>query len=386
MIRRLTLALLAAAPLPALANDSTAELGTGGLIMSRNDVIYMEKENLRIAEDGVEVDYVFRNHSDEDITSIVAFPMPDVEGNPWWMPAIPDDSHDNFLGFEVNIGGKPVQANLEQRAFAVGIDVTADLAKQGIPLFPYGEDAYLALESLPDAIAMDWRERGIIMVEQWDDGSGMKSYRSPYWQLKSTYWWEAAFPAKSTVEVSHRYKPSVGATAGLTFFYDGKFQGESWEQYEAKYCIDEPFKRAVLKAAKANPDGYPELYENRISYVLTTGGNWGGGTIGDFTLTIDKGSTKNLVSFCGAGVKKIGPTTFQMKATDYYPARDVDVLILKPYDWDDEAASASRSADVTRPETPAERFGKRPAAPNAPEPPAASSMAPSSGAGDGGQE
>ena len=386
MIRRLMLALLAGAPLPALANDSTAELGTGGLILSRNDVIFMEKEDLRIAEDGVKVDYVFRNQSAADVDTIVAFPMPDVEGNPYWMPAIPRDTDDNFLGFEVTIDGKAVKTSLEQRVFAVDIDVTAELVAQNIPLYPYGEAAYTALETLPDDVAADWQRRGIIVVEEWDDGEGMKSHRSPFWKLKSTFWWNATFPAETSVAVSHRYQPSVGGTAGLSFFYDGKFEPDMLAEYTQKYCIDETFKRAILKAAKATADGYPKLYENRISYVLTTGGNWGGGTIGDFRLTVDKGDPKNLVSFCGTGVKKTGPTTFEMTATDYYPARDVDVLLLKPFDWDDDAASsAARSADVTRPPSPAERFGKRAASPKAPAAPPTAARTPMGGTGDGGE-
>ena len=63
--------------------------------------------------------------------------------------------------------------------------------------------------------------------------------------------------------------------------------------------------------------------------MLTTGANWGG-PIKDFTLTIDKGAPENLVSFCGEGVKKIGPTTFEMKATDFYPEKDIHILLLKP--------------------------------------------------------
>ena len=51
----------------------------------------------------------------------------------------------------------------------------------------------------------------------------------------------------------------------------------------------------------------------------------------DFTLTIDKGDAKNLVSFCWDGeVSKTGPTTFQMTAKDWYPpyGRELDILIL----------------------------------------------------------
>ncbi|OYX87727.1 MAG: hypothetical protein B7Y75_01670 [Azorhizobium sp. 35-67-5] len=71
------------------------------------------------------------------------------------------------------------------------------------------------------------------------------------------------------------------------------------------------------------------MSEARIAYILRTGANWYG-PIGDFTLTIDKGAPDNLISFCATGVKKIGPTTFQVKARDFFPERDLDILILKP--------------------------------------------------------
>ena len=346
MLRRLLLACLAALPLPALANDSVAELGAGGLALSRNDVIIMEREDLYISPEKVTVDYVFRNTSDAPVDTIVAFPMPDISGNPYWMPSIPNDKDDNFLGFSVSIGGKPVKPELEHKAFAVGIDVTAELKAQGVPLFPFGDEAFAALEKLPDAVASDWRTRGLLVIDEYDDGSGWKQVRSPYWQLKSTYWWRASFPAGKPVKVSHRYTPSLGASAGLSFFYDGAFQGETYGDYKAKYCMDKGFENAVLKAAKQNSEGYPQLYENRLSYVLTTGGNWAGGTIGKFKLTVDKSDTKNIVSFCGTGVRKTGPTTFEMIADDYYPARDIDVLILVPFEIDREA---SREAPMGAP-------------------------------------
>lgn len=359
-MRRIVLgALLAAAASPALANDSTAELGTGGLILSRSDVIWMEKENLSISMDKVTVDYVFRNQSDKDVETIVAFPMPDIEANEFYSIGIPQGTGDNFLGFTVKVDGKSVKPELEHKAMAVGIDVSKDLAAHNIPFFPFTEATYKALETLPEDVASDWRDRGIIQTIEYDDGSGMKEHRSPYWQLKSAYWWKAKFPANTQVKVAHEYQPSVGGTAGLTFFFDGEFQA-NYERYKLKYCIDRNVERAILKAAQANPDGYPQLTEARLSYVLTTGGNWATGTIGDFTLTIDKGRPDYIVSFCGTGVKKTGPTTFQMKATDYYPEHDVDVLILQPYSFDAPAQAPKGSAS----DVPAARkaAGRKPAA------------------------
>lgn len=347
MLRRLMLALAATLPVPAMANDSVAELGTGGLVLSRSDVVAMEKEDLYISPSKVTVDYVFRNMSKEDVETIVAFPMPDIEGNPYWMPAIPNDKSENFLDFAVRVDGKPRQTQLEHKAFAVDIDITEELEKHGVPLYPYGDAVFDALAKLPPKVAEDWRARGIIVIDEYDAGQGWQRVRSPFWKLKTTYWWRMTFPAGKPVKVAHQYKPSVGATAGLTFFYDGAFGGDTYADYKAKYCMDKPFENAILKAAKQNPDGYPPLYESRISYILTTGGNWAGGTIGKFRLTIDKGDTRNLVSFCGENVKKVGPTTFEMTADDYYPAKNVEVLLLANFDWN--AETASRAADVGAP-------------------------------------
>jgi hypothetical protein len=101
-------------------------------------------------------------------------------------------------------------------------------------------------------------------------------------------------------------------------------------EYKTKYCTDEAFISAVRKTLPnpQEPWGAP-FSESWISYVLTTGGNWSGGAIERFRLVVDKGSPANLVSFCGEDVTKIGPTTFEMVKTDFWPERDLEILILK---------------------------------------------------------
>jgi hypothetical protein len=332
-MRRVFLAAtLAASAAPALANDSVAELGTGGLVLSRTDVVEMQSEDLFLSRDRVTVDYVFRNSSDKDVETIVAFPMPDIEGNPNDIPSIPQEA-DNFLGFEATMDGKPLSPQLEQKAFAAGLDVSADLKANDVPFYPFGKAAVDALAKLPQNVADDWLARGIIVIDEYDDGSGWKSVRTPYWLLRSAYWWRATFPAGKAVRVSHRYKPSLGGTVGLTFYFDGRFQGQ-YDDYKRRYCMDAGFEKAVRKAESApGADGNPPLFEGRLAYVLTTGGNWATGHIGKFRLRVDKGFPRSLVSFCGKGVKKTGPTTFEMTAEDFYPEQDIDILFLdRPQD------------------------------------------------------
>ena len=317
---------------PARANDSIAEIKTGGLVLTRTDAISMDGEQLFISLNEIRVAYRFRNGTGKNIESTVAFPMPDVRFDPYEDTALPNLNSNNFLDFSVTIEGRPVAAKLEQRAFVSGHDVTPILRAHRIPLFPLGKAASDALATLPAATIEDWVRRGIVYMDRYDVGDGMKDHPTPHWTLKSSYWWRMTFPARRTIMVEHRYRPSVGGTVGVTFFERGKFGGPAYRDYRQRYCIDRAFEAAILSAMKRRGKEYPPFTENRISYVLRTANNWKG-PIGLFSVTIDKGNTKNLVSFCGHDVRRLTPTIFEMTIRNFHPQKDLDVLFLRPAGW-----------------------------------------------------
>jgi hypothetical protein len=312
---------------PGLANDTTAQLSTGGLIFVRTDAVAMESENLFISPDEVRVAYVFKNISDSDVDSVVAFPMPDIVANPYANVSIPHQASDNFLDFTVIVDDRPVQPALDQHAYAADVDVTADLKANRVPLYPHADDVEAAIARLAQGTLDDWVARGILIVDTYDAGEGMKEHYVPYWTLKSAYWWKMSFPRGKQVRVRHSYKPSVGGTVGLTFVEEGKVTGARLEAYRGRFCVDKSFEKAVQKAVDAAGEDATPFYENWISYVLVTGGNWAT-NIGTLKLTIDKGKPDSLVSFCGEGVRKTGPTTFEMTYEDYYPEKNIEILLL----------------------------------------------------------
>jgi hypothetical protein len=79
-MRLLTVAaslILAIAVPHAFADDAAASIGAGGLVvLKREDRITMAREVLTINPNKVKVDYEFRNDTDEDVTTVVAFPIP----------------------------------------------------------------------------------------------------------------------------------------------------------------------------------------------------------------------------------------------------------------------------------------------------------------------
>ncbi|MGO4352219.1 DUF4424 domain-containing protein [Rhizobium sp. RAF36] len=329
-----SLAILAAAAFaaPALANDTMAELKTGGLTFIESPDVSMESEALFISEKEVRVDYVFENSADKDVETLVAFPMPDLPGHVESDIAIANSGSDNFLDFTVTQDGKPIAPALQQRAIAASIDVTDDLKARNIPPLPFADGTYAALDKLPDDVKRDWLSRGVLYDDVYDnDGNGMKHHMTPLWTLRSTYWWKTVFPAKAKVTVSHRYTPSVGGTVAISFLEEGEAKGDRYADYVRRYCMDQGFVKVAQKLAKGQENSGPNYTESWISYILKTGANWNG-PIKNFKLTLDKGKAKNLISFCGTGVKKTGPTTFEMTATDFWPEQDLDILILNAPD------------------------------------------------------
>jgi hypothetical protein len=326
----IALAFVTLAALPALANDTSAELSTGGLIFVRNDDVDMLSEDLTISAREVSVRYRFLNRSDQDVTVLVAFPMPDIQvEGPDDIISVPTEDPVNFLAFSTTVNGAPVAAKVEQRVIAAGLDRTALLRSLGIPLAPHLTSTNEALDRLP---ADKWEELlrvGLAEIDEYDAGGGMKKHLEARWTLQTTYYWEQTFPAKAETAIAHRYKPSVGGSVQTALGSPDEAKEPWYEEYKEKYCFNNEFLAALERARKnANSTFGAPFAEERIDYILKTGANWSG-PIKEFRLVVDKGTADNLVSFCGDDVKKLSETRFEMKKSDYTPDGNLSVLILK---------------------------------------------------------
>src|SRR6478735_1832621 len=121
---------------PAYANDTTAELASGGLVFTKNADISMESEELTIATDQVNVRYVFLNESQNPVTVTVAFPLPDIDLSEAENYAIPTNDPVNFVAFQTKIDGKPVSFTINRRAFLGDKDVSATIKASGLAILP----------------------------------------------------------------------------------------------------------------------------------------------------------------------------------------------------------------------------------------------------------
>jgi len=314
MSRTLLLIAILGLATAALANDSVAETAAGGLVLRQSRDIDMVSEDLYLSRLEVRVRYVFRNRSPRPVRTIVAFPMPDrnlaaeEEGDIAW-PA----------EFRTRADGRAVTMRVERKAMLGGVDHSALLTRLGVPIA--GRDRDPALDRALAALARPARERLAAL--------GLAEGGRPLWTVRETWYWEQVFPAGRDLAVEHRYRPGLGGTVMTALGSRDVRDSDYGRQTIARYCIDEDFIATVERAARRSEGGMAPYAEDWLSYVLTTGANWRS-PIGDFRLVIDKGDPRNLVSFCGEGVRRISPTRFEIRRRNWRPTRDLHVLFLHP--------------------------------------------------------
>ncbi len=312
---------------PARANDSSAELSVGGLAFASNADVSMESEELTVTPEYVTVRYRFVNQSQKPVTLRVAFPLPDIdlaEGDNY---AFPSNDPVNFVGFETKVDGRPVKFDIVQRALLNEKDVSEALRSAGLPFLPVG-DYHKRLGELPP----DAKEKLVaagLLTPSGTNSQGQQLHDAT-WKVRTAVVRQQTFPPGKPVTVEHRYRTSLGISFDTPLrrgIRNNTAMEAEVQRYMTDYCLPADFLRGVDRLAGGAEGNVARLQERRISYVLKTGANWAG-PIKDFRLVVDKGKPERLVAFCGDNVRKISPTAFEIKATDFTPDKDLKILIV----------------------------------------------------------
>ena len=308
----------------AAANDSIAEMTAGGLVLKNSRNIDMLDEDLFVSADEIRVNYVFRNQARADQSVIVAFPMPDRN-----LSEEGESDISYVRDFMTTVEGRAVQTQVERKALLGTRDHTALLTRLGIPVAPpidyvegRADPVYAAFQRLSARGKQELQRLKLIEYSEADQ------YFRPQWTLKETYYWSQTFPAGRDLRIQHRYKPGAGGSVGSVLAISSLRNDPETRRYMREYCVDQAFMGGVERLSRAS-GGSQIVPETTVGYILKTGANWRA-PIRNFRLVVDKGRPDNLVSFCGTGVRKISPTRFEMRRTNWRPDRDLRVLILSP--------------------------------------------------------
>lgn len=313
----------------AQANDSAASIGLGGLVLQRNAAISMDSEDLYISQAEVRVRYRFTNRSARDVETLVSFPVPVLPGGvPGYLGDMEYPDFSKFK-FRTTVGGQPVKLDFSERAEIAGRDVSARLAALGWPKrwFNSFEDSVPFVEKLSSTERQTFRREGLLKPDPNDPASLI-----PAWSLVTHVTRRQLFPAGRTVEVTHAYAPIAGGSVGGGL-ERGLRRDEIFFEKQRKYCIDSDFTTSFDRRTAVRAGKQTHASEVWLDYILSSGANWRG-PIRDFRLVVDKGKADNMVSFCMDGVRKISPTQFEVRKTNFEPRRDLPVLIVEFHTMD----------------------------------------------------
>lgn len=281
--------------------------------MGHEPRITMAKEVLKISLDKVVVDYDFRNDSDQDVTTEVAFPIPDYD----FEPDGPSTRMEGFDDFKLWVNGDQTKFTMVVRAIVKGKDLTQLLNAVHVDIGSLGhlnENEYpVDLDKLSGLQRARLKQAGVI------DGDG-----EPLWTVRKKYYWKQTFPAHKTVHIRHEYTPVVGDTNSARYGID---RSDPDMVAELKsMCVEGPLLQRLTSIVHSKGKDAPYFY---VDFILTTANTWKT-PIEYFTLIVERPHEKDAmadyVSFCWDGpVTKIDTDHFEAHATNFIPKKELRV-------------------------------------------------------------
>jgi Domain of unknown function (DUF4424) len=333
-------------PCQGFADDSAASIAAGGLVARRETRIVMAKEVLRISPTKIVVDYDFRNDTDQDVTTEVAFPIPPYSYRPDSWPI----SSASFSDFKLFVEGRPTKFWTETKATLNGRDVTGILTNDKVDIASFGH-LYETNGTYPQIHTPDIER--LPKVEQHrlarlglfdaDEVWGL-------WEAHLQYHWTQTFPAHSTIHIRHEYTPVAGfQPLALDAFEDalthkeptGNAEDARYQREDLKllnkFCPEPSLLRASIRAITDNEDD-PLVYPMWVDFILTSANTWQR-PIKDFTLIVDRGmpvdgyhrpvkDRRYAISFCSpqnAPIEKLDADHFQVHLTNFVPASELHI-------------------------------------------------------------
>ena len=296
------------APAQAVAQNVGGEeaLAAGGLVLVANGDVRIESQDVTISAARIRIVQVMRNTADRDVNLLVSFPLPEIDTAWIWElpPLLPRSGDDNFVEASTTADGEPVHPRLDQRAIALGLDVTDSLRDYKIALFPYASGVLDKIARLPSGVKDDLIARGVLKA----NNQGLM----PAWVLRSTIHWRQRFAAGRQITLAHSYRPVVGRPTGAL------------APFEKSACLD----AAEARRLEGSAGGNKPARLTSVAFLATAGAAWSE-PIGRFKLTVEKSTPATTVVTCRAGLAVVSPLMLEWNARDHAHEDDLTILFVE---------------------------------------------------------
>lgn len=315
---------------PVFADDTSAGITAGGIQFKQTDHILMASEDLFISPSIIRVKFEFKNLTDQDYHTIVAFPLPSYQPQ----NQTQSDVGVNFDGaiaeqlgksFVLKINGQKKKSQEEIKAFNnKGEDVTNLLKKYDINIVN-GIKAENQIKTLSDTAIEELKNKGIYELLHFESEGDWHDLK---WEVRHIFYWDQVFPAGKVTRIEHEYQPMPTSSYATYLGTDSV----------KDFCIDPQAKDNLIaynqkryneetgKILENSTDGISFGYQD-IGYILKTGNNWAG-PIKKFHLTIEIGENDLAAFACFEGLKQTSARHLEAELRDFTPTHDLRVLFI----------------------------------------------------------
>lgn len=298
------------------ADDGASSIAVGGVVvMGHEPHITMAKEVLQISEGKVVVDYDFRNDTDQNVTTGVAFPIPEYD-----LDMVSEEpASQGFDDFRLWVNGAQAKFQIEARAYVKNKDLTDLLTSVHVDVASFGHavsnDDSKDIERLTDLQRKKLERAGLIVTGAYGAN----------WKVRKKYYWQQTFPAHGTVHIRHEYTPYMGSENSIKYALGSDPDPVMVKQLNS-FCIDGRLHSILKQIADSKDKDAPYFY---VDFILTTANTWKT-PIEDFELIVErpheKGASAGYVSFCWDGpVTKIDEDHFSAKAVNFVPTKELHI-------------------------------------------------------------
>jgi hypothetical protein len=177
----------------ALQIGSSADLEVGGMDIS-------------VTNDSVVYSYLLKNAGTSELSLTASVSLPELQasadGSQTWVLA--SNNPENPVGLTITAAGEPVAPKAEVHAYALGLDRTAEIMAEHLPLMPFGPETDKALAALsPDTISR-LAALGIISPR---DPDQPKAPLGADWMLDGVLSWRQTLPPGKPVPIVIKFTP-----------------------------------------------------------------------------------------------------------------------------------------------------------------------------------
>jgi hypothetical protein len=311
----------------AIANEMPLEgFPANGIVVRNERNIQIDREDLFISSRKIEVSYIFRNYSNKDIASVVAFPIPSYKYDPTGIIKYP--VHGDFT---VEVNGVRKKCSEITRAFINGKDCTDKLKNLNASIkdFKIGwEDKHHVFSGnffmLTKATQKKLIDAGVVKIDE----EMQEPYAMPAWSVVTTYYWTQTFPANTTTAIKHTYTPNP--SDDMYYMNEGKAHSLSRKAYSMAelsklHCLNKEIMQWVKKEKYA-------IRLNTIDYILTTANHWKQ-PIKEFHLIIegDQASDTNerpSTCFGGNRLVQVKDNRYEVTIKNFIPKEEIKVYFI----------------------------------------------------------